>query len=119
MPFAGVGGVALVVLTTKYLLGAGEAAVNEPLNEVVVTALNSNADAKFGVVQAASAAGVHVKVRPDAGKIVLENVHLSVLTAPAVVAAQSVAVVLELKSAVVVLIPIGVLFAAAEAVICP
>ena len=46
-----------------------------------------------------------MNVRPEVGTIVLVNVHLLVFNVAAVVEDQSVVVVLELKSAVVVLNP--------------
>ena len=52
VPSVGVGAVGLVLLTTKYLLGAGSAAVKEPVNEVVPTVGNVNAvGASVGVTQ--------------------------------------------------------------------
>ena len=98
VPSTGVGGVALVLLTTRYLLGAGEAAVKLPESEVVVTELKTVAEASAdGVVQGGNTGGVQVNVSPLVGKVTVEtNVQLSVLAAPAVVAVQSVVVVLLL-----------------------
>ncbi|RYE16609.1 MAG: hypothetical protein EOP51_25475, partial [Sphingobacteriales bacterium] len=74
VPFTGVGGVALRLLTTRYLLGAGLAAVKAPLSDVVVTDENVKALAKaVGVVHGESVGGVKVNVSPDGGKTVLDN----------------------------------------------
>jgi len=68
-----VGAIALVLLTTKYLLGAGEAAVNEPFREVAPTVLNNNPVGNaLGVTHGLKTKGVQVNVRPADGNAAID-----------------------------------------------
>ena len=82
------GATLVVVLTTRYPVGEGEAAVNEPLTAATEGVSVSAAGWAAGVVQRAG--GVQVKVKPDVGNTVEESAIDELFDPPAVVALQSV-----------------------------
>src|SRR4051794_31030 len=101
VPLTGTGATLVIVRTTRYPEGAGDAAVKLPLIWLVEAAVNVNV-VGCAVGATHGRGGVHVQVRPDAGIFV----ELRFVTADIVVPATEVAQVfvplvtdLRLKSA--------------------
>ena len=100
VPFTGSGAVLVKVLITKYLFGAGEAAIKFPLKPLLVILVKKR-PVGWAVGVLHGVGKFHVKVKSWLGNTVLFTAKLELLAPPAVVADQLAVVTLLLKSVLV------------------